>query len=265
MSSQNLIGAIIFIYLMVFALMIIKFVIKKELSSRIFSYPIMGGFVLHTSAILMRWYESYSLGFGHVPLSNLYESLVFFSWALVLIAILILKQDIRIPVLTIIPVSAIMLAYAALSPGIERQIQPLIPALKSNWLSIHVITCFFGYACLAVGSVWAFFMRRDDLSADRGKRELIFHRCIMLGYIFFTLGILTGSIWGQAAWGRYWGWDPKETWALITWLIYTAVIHERIRGGRVTQSVAVCSYLGLASIIFTYFGVNYLPGLHSYF
>jgi ABC-type transport system involved in cytochrome c biogenesis permease subunit len=265
MSSQNIIGAVIFIYVVTIAIVMIKLLMKKELLSRFIVYAIMGGFVLHTAGIFLRWYESYSLGFGHVPLSNLYESLVFFSWSLVFIAIMILKWNFRIPVLSIIPVSAIMLAYASFSPGIDRQIQPLIPALKSNLLSIHVITCFFGYAFFTVGSVWAFFMRRNCLSDDRPKREQIFYRCIMLGYIFFTLGILTGSIWGQVAWGRYWGWDPKETWALITWLIYAAVIHERIRGGRVTQTVSVYSYFGLASILFTYFGVNYLSGLHSYF
>jgi cytochrome c-type biogenesis protein CcsB len=90
------------------------------------------------------------------------------------------------------------------------------------------------------------------------------YRCVAIGFILFTIGIMTGSVWARVAWGRYWGWDPKETWALITWLIYAAVLHARIRQGGVSARVAVMTLIGLASVLFTYFGVNYLPGLHSY-
>lgn len=91
------------------------------------------------------------------------------------------------------------------------------------------------------------------------------YRSVMIGFIFFTVGILTGSVWAQMAWGRYWGWDPKETWALITWLMYAIVLHERIRKHVMTRRVAIFVLIGLSSVLFTYFGVNYLPGLHSYF
>ena len=89
-------------------------------------------------------------------------------------------------------------------------------------------------------------------------------KSLKTGFILFTFGIITGSVWAHFAWGRYWGWDPKETWALITWLIYAAAIHVRVRDGSVSRRVAIITIIGLVSVLFTYFGVNYLPGLHSY-
>ncbi|HQG31727.1 MAG TPA: cytochrome c biogenesis protein CcsA, partial [Deltaproteobacteria bacterium] len=131
--------------------------------------------------------------------------------------------------------------------------------------AIHVITCFLGYSSFVVASVSGFFLLRNGhASPEAHPTGTVFYRCVMIGFIFFTVGILTGSVWAQVAWGRYWGWDPKETWALITWLIYAAVLHERIRKGRATKGVAVIALIGLVSVLFTYFGVNYLPGLHSY-
>ncbi len=267
MRSGIIIGMVTFIYLGSFSLSLVSLISGKEALACLAFFGAMGGFLMHTAGILLRWHESYSLGIGHVPLANFYESLVFFSWAIVLISFLGIKGRIRDPMPAfVMPAAALMLGYASFSPGIENSIQPLIPALKSNWLAIHVITCFLGYACLSMATVFGLIMLRgSSVSSGEKTSGLIFYRCVIIGFIFFAVGILTGSVWAQVAWGRYWGWDPKETWALITWLVYAAVLHERIRGGGMTRRVAVLALIGFLSILFTYFGVNYLPGLHGYF
>ena len=266
MSSGTVIGVVTFVYLGAFFLSIVGLVSGKKEMGRLVFWTAGAGFAAHAAGIFMRWHESYALGVGHVPLSNFYESLVFFSWSTVLLTLVGVRGQVRDVVMAfILPAAALMLGYASFSPGVENAIQPLIPALKSNWLAIHVITCFLGYAAFFVASVFGIVLLRRDGDPSRGDpAALMFSRCVMIGFIFFTVGILTGSVWAQMAWGRYWGWDPKETWALITWLIYAAVIHERIKGGRVTKRVALISLIGLLSVLFTYFGVNYLPGLHSY-
>lgn len=265
MNSGTMISIVTFIYLGSFAGAVVGRITGRGELARPVLYASMGGFALHTAGILVRWRESYALGVGHVPLSNFYESLVFFAWATILMT-LALKRNARDTLLAFVtPACALMLGYASFAPGIASGIQPLIPALKSNWLAIHVITCFLGYASFFMASIFGIILLRSDRAAlaDHPYGTL-FHRCVMIGFIFFTIGIMTGSVWAQVAWGRYWGWDPKETWALITWIIYAAALHERIRGGGMSRRVAGISLIGLISILLTYFGVNYLPGLHSY-
>ena len=174
------------------------------------------------------------------------------------------------------PLAFLAMAYASFSPGIDSQIQPLIPALKSNWLTSHVITCFFGYAAFALsfGISIMFLIKRLDTE----KKSNIFlrlipssailddlnYQMIVIGFLMLTLGIITGSVWAHSAWGSYWSWDPKETWSLITWLIYASVIHARLVRGWKRKKIAVLSIIGFLCVLFTYFGVNYLAGLHSY-
>jgi len=266
MTSGTMIGIVTFIYLGAFSCLLVgRLLDKKRLANAAFLGAV-GGFALLTAGLVLRWRESYVMGIGHVPLSNFYESLVFFSWATTLITFAGIRGEARNRVLTfIMPAAALMLGYASFSPGIDSSIQPLIPALKSNWLAIHVITCFLGYASFIVASVFGIFMLRNGhILSGRHPWGEMFYRCVMIGFVFFTVGILTGSVWAHMAWGRYWGWDPKETWALITWLLYAAVLHEKVRSGRVTGRVIMLSFAGLLSVLFTYIGVNYLPGLHSY-
>lgn len=267
MSSGVIVSIVTFVYLGAFCLSIVGLIAGRKRLARLVVWAAVCGFTLHAGGILLRWHESYALGVGHVPLSNFYESLVFFSWATVLTSFLVTRGQAKETVLAfVMPAAALMLGYASFSTGVESGIQPLIPALKSNWLAIHVITCFLGYASFFVASVFGIvLLRANTASPEENALGTMFYRCVMIGFIFFTVGILTGSVWAQMAWGRYWGWDPKETWALITWLIYGSVLHERIRKRETTRRVAVLALIGLASVLFTYFGVNYLPGLHSYF
>jgi len=225
--------------------------------------------VLHTAAIGLRWIESYQMGVGHAPLSNLYESLVFFGWSIALALILVrYRYGTDLIVLLGLPAVFLILAYSFL---LDRNIKPLIPALQSNWLVAHVITCFLGYASFAVSfgaAVLLLIFRRATSSAkpSRGPDILdeIVYKAVLVGFPLLTIGIVTGAAWADYAWGTYWSLDPKETWSLITWLVYAAFLHARLARGWSGTRSAYLSLLGFAAVLFTYVGVNYLPGLHSY-
>lgn len=196
------------------------------------------------------------------PLSNMFESLVIFSWA---IALTVLFLDLKYKIKGIAVLATLMslsaLGYASL---LDKEIMPLVPALKSNWLTIHVVTCFIGYAALTVGFISSaiFLCKRKNEDKDLDK---INYKMIAFGFLFLTLGIITGSVWANSAWGSYWSWDPKETWSLITWFIYAAYLHVHLRKGWKGKRAAWLSVIGFAAMIFTYFGVNFLlSGLHSY-
>jgi cytochrome c-type biogenesis protein CcsB len=235
------------------------------------------------------------------------------------------------------------MAYASLSPNISSRIQPLIPALQSNWLVSHVVTCFLGYAAFTVAFAAGLMLLLKDREGDGGAGEngaaaagvrgttdtteasgvmgaetgeastatakkaaatekmkapsgksappsalsgatvlsgtmrrfiglipatdaldeLIYQSAAM-GFVFLAIGIMTGSIWAHYAWGAYWSWDPKETWSLITWLVYAVMLHARFVRGWRGKRMAVMAVIGFISVLITYLGVNYLPGLHSY-
>ncbi len=174
------------------------------------------------------------------------------------------------------PIAFLAMAYASLSPNISNHIQPLVPALKSNWLIAHVITCFLGYAAFAIAFGMSLMYLLKQLDAE-GKSSLfayfpkpkvldeLTYQMIMFGFLFLSIGIITGAVWANSAWGSYWSWDPKETWSLITWFIYATMLHARRMRGWYGKRIAYLSILGFMAVIFTYFGVNYLlSGLHSY-
>lgn len=236
--------------------------------------------ILQTAAILLRWQESYALGFGHAPLSNLYESLVFGAWAIMLIYF-ISEFKTKQRVLGVFPATFAFLAmaYASFSPDISAKIEPLVPALKSNWLIAHVVACFLGYAAFAIsfGLSGVYVFRNPDNPAgksgnpgtswmpDQKHLDELNYQMVLFGFLLLSLGIITGAVWANSAWGSYWSWDPKETWSLITWLIYAAVLHVRAVQGWRGKRVAWLSMIGFISVLFTYFGVNFLlSGLHSY-
>jgi cytochrome c-type biogenesis protein CcsB len=225
--------------------------------------------------MLLRWYESYALNIGHAPLSNLYESLVFFAWSIALLYLVIEKKyQNRIIGAFTTPLAFLAMAYAGLSPNITSNIQPLVPALKSNWLIAHVITCFIGYGAFAISfgvSVMYLIKQKADNTEGLVSRlpdvhilDDLTHRLNLFGFLFLTAGIITGAVWANSAWGRYWGWDPKETWSLITWFVYSTLLHARLMRGWHGKRIAYLSIIGFMSVLFTYFGVNLLPGLHSY-
>ena len=264
--NTTIFAAVTFIYLASFVVFLIAGIMGRNSLNRAGKIIAIMGLLFHTIGIAIRWVESHQSGMGHAPLSNFYESLVFFSWSVCLLYLIYARKEAKGLIgIFVMPAAFLLMAYASFSPTVDSRIQPLIPALKSNWLIIHVVTCFLGYAAFFMASSFG-IISLVNKGSEKTQASLadMLEKSLKTGFILFTLGIVTGSVWAHFAWGRYWGWDPKETWALITWLIYAAAIHVRVRDGSVSRRVAIITIIGLVSVLFTYFGVNYLPGLHSY-
>ncbi|TAN40438.1 MAG: c-type cytochrome biogenesis protein CcsB [Nitrospirae bacterium] len=318
----------------------------------------VAGFVSQTMAILIRWKEFAEIGnmglLRGVPLTNLYESLIFFVWCLILAYLVIeFKYKTRSFGAFITPVAGLALAFIDIS-GMSKNIQPLVPALQSNWLLAHVMMSFIAYSMFAVSfstGLMYLIVTTDDKKepayifwtgmlslfiivlaamgldyltfklAVKSQEELIrsflfkasfrsesgavtalsfavsaglffliwrfggilkkviagvnisadtlddiTYKSIAMGFPIFTLGgLIFGAIWADQAWGKYWTWDPKETWSLITWFFYAFYLHSRLMRGWKGKKVAIVAVLGFLAVIFTYLGVNLLlSGLHSY-
>ncbi len=266
-----------FIYGLAAALYLFSLVFQKETPGKLATWVTLVACVGNATGLILRWYESYQLGsgYGHAPLSNIYESLTFFALAIGIIY-LVIERRYRTRVLGVFASLLAFFALAFASFGTSDQIQPLIPALKSNWLIAHVITCFIAYSAFGlafgISIMYLFQSGRKPVPGsgilsrlpDSSLLDELTHQLIMFGFLFMTIGIISGAVWANSAWGRYWGWDPKETWSFITWLIYAAVLHFRMMRGWRGKRIAVLSIIGFAAVLFTYFGVNLLPGLHSY-
>jgi cytochrome c-type biogenesis protein CcsB len=207
------------------------------------------------------------LAAGHWPLTNRYEFALCFTWAILAVYLLLeTTWHERKAGAFVLAVALVAATYAVTRPAADRSIAPLLPALRSLWLQIHVLTALVGYAAFAVAAglgllLWAFHPRSPLSHLPLPAEDEVAHameRAIGLGFPWLTLGILTGAIWAQNAWGRYWGWDPKETWALVTWLWYLLVLHarplRRWRGRRFAALVIA----GFALVLFTFAGVPWL-------
>ncbi|MHB8123524.1 MAG: c-type cytochrome biogenesis protein CcsB [Desulfuromonadaceae bacterium] len=279
MTSSLLFNITTFAYLISMICFFVHLASRNEQAGAAGSYAAYGGLLVQTVAILLRWKESYDLGMGHAPLANLYESVVFFAWTIILIfAFIDHKYRYRIIGAFVVPFALLGMAWAQL--GLKSGIEPLVPALQSNWLLYHVLTCFLGYAAFAVACgvsimyLIATSMRSDKEIPNKGILAMfppdkvlddLNYRAIMIGFPLLTLGIITGAAWANYAWGTYWSWDPKETWSLIVWFIYAAFLHARITKGWFGRRAAWLSIIGFAATIFCYLGVNLLlSGLHSY-
>ncbi len=276
MNSSLLLSAATFIYALASVFYIGSFSFKKNALAKLGFWVIVIGFIANTGGIALRWVESYQMGYGHAPFSNMYESLVFFSWTVAVLYIFVeFKYKESIIGVFVSPLIFLAIAYASFDPSISSKISPLIPALKSNWLIAHVITCFLGYAgfALAFGFSFIYFIKPRDPNATSIFAKLpdweiideMTYQMIVFGFLFLTIGIITGSVWANSAWGKYWSWDPKETWSLITWFVYAIFLHLRLMRGWHGAKLALVSIVGFLAVLFTYFGVNYvLSGLHSY-
>ncbi|MBN1296024.1 c-type cytochrome biogenesis protein CcsB [bacterium] len=271
-----LIKTALVVYILAFVISLYRLISRLSGRSPWVFRIMMSGFMMHTIAFLIRWKATYTMGYGHIPVTNRYESLVFFGWCLVL-AWLVTARWIPGPGVAagMQGVSAVMTAAAGLVPGSTSRIEPLMPALRSNWLLFHVVTCFLAYAAFAIATFIAarilFRSASSPLQTPHGSEsreaEIVMHRLISLGFFLLTLGILSGSAWAQQSWGRYWGWDPKEVWSLITWIVYAIFLHARMSRGWSGKKLAILAVIGFAAVLFTFLGVNYLPvlrGLHSY-
>jgi len=227
------------------------------------------GFTVHTLGLALRWYVS-----GHEPWSNGYESMIYIAWATLLAGLLFSRKSEMTLAVTAM-MGGIILLVAHLS-WMDPEITNLVPVLKSYWLTIHVATIVASYGFLGLGALLAFvnlisfIMKRKSnlISLDLSVRELtyVIEMTLTFGLILLTIGNFLGGVWANESWGRYWGWDPKETWALASIIFYSFVLHMRfIPGLQSLYAFNLASLLAYASILMTYFGVNfYLSGLHSY-
>lgn len=224
------------------------------------------GFLGLSSTIVARWHEA-----GYPPFSNMPESLLWMAWACCAVYFVArffvsfagLEAAASLGVLAI-------LAVSSLFPQAAR---PLMPALRSNWLIFHVLTCMIAYGAFLAAFLMALLWLLVWRTRETGKMvDALAYQTMAFGFLLLTVGIVSGAIWARQAWGRYWGWDPKETWSLITWFVYGAYLHTRLMSGslgisreRLPYLNAIFAVLGFAFTLFTYFGVNYLlTGLHSY-
>lgn len=243
----------------------------KNFFSRVGKVTIWVGFLIHTCALIARYLEA-----GYTPVTNLHESLSFFAWSIVgVYLILQMKYQVEVMAAFISPLAIILILLASIFP---KEIFPLPPALKSFWLPIHTSLAFLGNALLAAAFALAVMYLIQERQIKSKRMGSVFHRlpslkvldevnyrCLTIGFPLMTLGIISGSLWAQSAWGAYWSWDPKETWSLITWFVYAALLHGRLTVGWRGRKAAILSIIGFASIIFTFLGVNLLlTGLHAY-
>jgi|TARA_B100000524_G_scaffold343108_1_gene238849 cytochrome c-type biogenesis protein CcsB len=222
----------------------------------------------------LRWLIS-----GYFPLSNLYESLLFLDWCLLFILIIAeTKTRTKILGAVVLPVTLLIISFASLIlPTPMQEAAPLVPALQSNWLMMHVSMMMLSYATLILGSLLSIVFlviqtfKNQSVIVGNTKQQLLenidiwSYRTIGLGFPFLTIGIIAGAVWANEAWGSYWSWDPKETWALITWLIFASYIHARLTRGWAGEKSAILGSLGFFVVWVCYLGVNFLgQGLHSY-
>ena len=234
------------------------------------------GVVLGFTGMLVRWYESYLVGVdvGHIPISNLYEVFILFC---LITALFYLYYEQRYatralgPFVMLIVSAAVGFLLWYMVTRDAHQIQPLVPALQSWWMKIHVPANFIGYGTFALAAMvaCAYLLKHKGILANRlPSLELlddVMYKSIAVGFAFFTIATILGALWAAEAWGGYWSWDPKETWALIVWLNYAAWLHMRLMKGLRGVVSAWWAVVGLLVTTFAFLGVNmFLSGLHSY-
>lgn len=265
-SYYGLIGFILLIILFV------KIINQKFTWNRavtISTLLLLLGFIIHTTGLGIRWYIS-----GHAPWSNGYESMIYIAWAAMLSGLIFVKKT-PFSLAAAAVLSALTLFVAHLS-WMNPEITNLVPVLKSYWLTIHVSVITASYGFLGMGMIIGLlnlllYVMKTDKNNKRIQQQIqiltwVSEMALILGVYFFSIGTFLGGVWANESWGRYWGWDPKETWALITGLVYIFVVHMRmIPGLKGHFAFNLASVLAFFTVIMTYFGVNYyLAGLHSY-
>jgi len=262
-------GLIGFILLVLHFINILKPKINLKWVIRISSILVILLFLVHTAGLILRWNIS-----GHAPWSDGYESMIYIGWATILSGLIFFRRsEITLAVTAVL--ASLILAVAGMS-WMDPEITNLVPVLKSYWLIIHVAIITASYGFLALGSLLGFFNlilmnlktknNFERLNLTITELTYIIEMTLIIGLFMLTIGTFLGGVWANESWGRYWGWDPKETWALVTVLVYSFVAHMRfIPGFRGNFAYSFASLISYGSVLMTYFGVNYyLSGLHSY-
>lgn len=236
---------------------------KREEVGKAATILLVIGLLLHTVSLGARIVLS-----GRLPFANLYESMTSFAWGIALIILIVNHiYNVRAASVVVMPIAFLAALYAS---TLNKAIEPLMPALQSNWLLAHVGVAVAAYGILAFsfGAAVCYLVKnhfRAGWLPDEKELDDLTYRLIALAFPFMTLVIITGAVWAEQAWGTYWSWDPKETWSLITCLIYLAYLHARLVLGWRGKVSAWFAVVGFLAVIFTYLGVSFLlSGLHSY-
>lgn len=259
------ISTIAFILLIVALIVQVVFLLRRDRRlDPVSHYILLAACLLLFANIIER-----SVKIKFVAITNTFESLVFFSGAIALVVFIYRMRNGERTLPFIMfggTIVAIILLSLTSSPIADQTIAPPIPALQSYWLVLHVTFSFIGEAFFALAFVAAIYFLVVKDEERRKRADRIIYTSVAIGFPIFTAGALIfGAIWAQYAWGRYWTWDPKETWALITWFVYTGYLHARLVKKWRGKMTAILAIVGFVFTIFTFFGVNYLlSGLHSY-
>jgi len=249
---------------------------RSEFSGRVASALTWSAVLFGFVGLMVRWYESYlmSSGFGHIPVSNLYEVFILFCLITALLYLHYEKlydtRQLGGFVLLIINAAVGFILWYRFDRAADA-IQPLVPALQSYWMKIHVPANFIGYGAFSLAAMVAgayLLAIKGVLTSRLPSLDIlddVMYKSIAIGFAFFTIATILGAMWAAEAWGGYWSWDPKETWALIVWLNYAAWLHLRLVKGLRGPVLAWWALVGLLVTTFAFLGVNmFLSGLHSY-
>ena len=267
-AENTLFTVAMVLYFAAMILFFVFFAMKKEAAGKIAQIILTVGFVFHTAALISR-----GIGAKRLPLTNQYEFATSFAWGIALVCLIfIYKYGFRVLGVFAAPVIFVIIGYAAMQ---SKEVKELMPALRSSWLAFHVSTAIISYGAFGVSfALSLIYLVREKLKDNsfweshipgKEKLDMLSYRAVALGFLFLTFVIVTGAIWAERAWGSYWSWDPKETWSLVTWIIYALYLHLRISRGWKNKSAAIFAVIGFVCVIFTYIGVNtFLPGIHSY-
>ena len=289
----SIIGIFVFYILLINLPLSLVSVFKKKSFSIVRILTFLVNFFIALQ-LIFRWYLS-----GHFPISNLYESLYFLVWGITL-GHLLIEREYQSPIIPsiAIPIELLTVAFACfVLPDDLKVSSNLVPALRSSWLVMHVSVVMLSYAALIIGSLLSasvLFLNKNESLQIRTSSigiggykisnslpmnniiepvefshleelDTLSYRSILVGFVLLTLGLISGAVWANEAWGTWWSWDPKETWAFISWLFYAAYLHMRISKGWQGRRPALLATIGFFVVLICYVGVNFLGiGLHSY-
>ncbi|BCR03499.1 c-type cytochrome biogenesis protein CcsB [Desulfuromonas versatilis] len=259
------------LYFVATVLYIIDIITRRDQVGKAARWVLAGGFAVHCATLITRYLEA-----GYTPVANLHESLSFFAWTLVGIYLLFdLRYRITVLGAFSCPLALTLMIVGSAAP---KTVKTLSPALDSWWFPVHVTLAFLGNAVFTVAAVAGVLYLIQERMLKSKKFSTLYYRlpsletldsinykCLTFGFPLMTMGIISGAAWANSAWGGYWRWDPKETWALITWFLYAALLHGRLTVGWRGRRAAIFAIIGFLCLLFTFLGVNLLlSDLHSF-
>ena len=259
------------LYFAATVLYLVDVLLHRDQAGRLARWVLVGGFTVHCATLVARYVAT-----GYTPASNLYEALSFFAWAIVGT---FLAFDLRYRLAVLGAFSCpLALALMIMGSAATKTTRELNPMLDSWWFPVHVTLAFLGDAIFGVAAVAGVLYLVQERMLKSKKFSTLYHslpslqtldsinyKCLTFGFPLMTMGIISGAIWANSAWGTYWNWDPKETWALITWFVYAALLHGRLTIGWRGRRAAIFAIIGFLCLLFSFLGVNwFLSGAHSF-